>query len=486
MANENTPRLKAYDRYGNRVDEIEFHPAYHALMRRSISYGLSSSVWEDAARGNSDGHFKRAVRYFMLAGLETGHLAALSSTNGAVAALMTTPSLAKEWAPRVTSKQYDSSNKSPVDKKCLTLSYAIAEKQAGTDFSAIATRAEPVKNDVYRIIGHKWFLASPMADAFVILARTEAGVSAFMVPRFLADNERNKIHLVALKDKLGNRSAATAEAEFEGSIAQLIGQEGQGAAVINELLTLTRLDASIASSGIMHMSLAEAVHHARHRKTFGKTLIKHSLVNRVLADMAIDVAGSTALSLRLARAFDAAKTSEAEAVYAHIMTPVVKYWTGKLSVPLIAEAIEVLGGNGCVETGTLARHFREVPHLNNFEGTGNLMASELQMRLNHSSELLDALLKQLGDELGSAGKQTVDVLSAAFELARHDGGATRIATEHLALAGAAAELNRLGTGTLAETFFETRLVGGKRAGYGLLDGRFDASTILDALYPPVN
>ncbi|MEM8541086.1 MAG: acyl-CoA dehydrogenase family protein [Pseudomonadota bacterium] len=486
MANQNVPQLKIYDRYGHRVDQVEFHPSYHALMRRSVSYGLSSSVWEDAARGNQDGHFKRAIRYFMMAGLETGHLSSLSSTNGAVAALMTTPTLAKEWVPRVTSRKYDSAHKSPVEKNCLTMGYGIAEKHAGTDIAAVSTRAEAIKNGLYRIIGHKWFLASPMADAFLVLARSEKGVSCFLVPRFLADDEPNNIQLMGLKDKLGNRSGATAEVEFEGSIAQMVGTEGEGASAINELLTLTRLDAALASSGIMHASLAEAVHHARHRKAFGKQLIDQPMMTRVLADMAIDVAGCTALSMRLSRAFDGARTDEADRNFAHIMTPVVKFWTGKLAMPLIAEAVEVLGGNGCVETSVLPRHYRESPHLNTVEGTGNMMALELRKTLNRSPDSFEKLLSQLGQDLGSDGAQTVEVLRAAFQLAKSDEGSARIATWQLALAAAAAELKRLGTGTLADAFVETRLTSAGHSCYGMIDSRHDASTILDALYPPIS
>ena len=486
MANQNVPQLRMHDRYGHRIDQVDFHPSYHALMRRSVGYGLSSSVWEDAARGNSNGHFKRAVRYFMMAGLETGHLGGLSSTNGAVAALMTAPTLAKEWVPRVTSRKYDSAHRSPVEKNCLTMSYGITEKHTGTDIAAISTRAEAVKNGLYRIIGHKWFLSSPMADAFLILARSEKGVSCFLVPRFLANDEPNNIHIVGLKDKLGNRSAATAEAEFEGSIAQMVGVEGEGASIINELLMLTRLDGALASSGIIHASLAEAVHHARHRKAFGTQLIERPLMTRVLADMAIDVAGCTALSLRLARAFDGARSDENERIFAHIMTPVAKYWTGKLTTPLIAEATEVLGGNGCVETSVLPRHYREAPHLNNFEGTGSMMALELRKTLSRSPDSFEILLSQLAQDLGSQGAKTVEVLRAAFQLAQSDEGTARIATEQLALAAAAAELNRLGTGVLADVFIETRLSGVARSSYGVLDSRFDASTILDALYPPIN
>lgn len=486
MANQNVPQLKMHDRYGHRIDQVDFHPSYHALMRRSVGYGLSSSVWEDAARGHSDGHFKRAMRFFMMAGLETGHLGSLSATNGAVAALMTAPKLAKEWVPRVTSRKYDSSHKSPVEKNCLTMSYGIAEKHAGTDIAAISTRAEAIKNGLYRVTGHKWFLPSPMADAFLVLARSEKGVSCFLVPRFLADDEPNNLQIMGIKDKLGNRSSATAEAEFHGSIAQMVGEEGEGASTINELLTLTRLDGALAASGIMHASLAEAVHHARHRKAHGKHLIQQPLMARVLADMAIDVAGCMALSFRLSRAFDGARTDEKESAFAHIMTPVAKYWTGKLAMPLISEAMEVLGGNGCVETHVLPTHYREAPHLNNFEGTGNMMALELRKTLVRSPDSFEILLEQLGADLGLQGPRTIEVLRAAFQLAQSDEGTARIATEQLALAAAAAELNRLGTGILADVFIETRLSGVARTSYGMLDSRFDASTILDALYPPIS
>lgn len=485
MANRNAPELKAHDRYGRRVDQVEFHPSYHALMRRSMSYGIGSSVWEDTARGNDNGHLKRAVRFFMLAGLDTGHLSSLSSTNGAVAALMTAPHLAKEWVPRVTTRKYDSAHKSPVDKACLTIGMAIAEKQAGTDFTALTTRAETVGNGLFRLTGHKWFLSSPMADAFLMLARTPNGTSCFLVPRFLADDEHNHINLVGLKNMLGNRSAATAEAEINGSIAQMIGRDGEGSRTIHEMQTLMRLDGAVTSSAIMHASLSEAVHHARHRKVGGRLLIEQPLMCAVLTDVALDVAASTALSMRLARAFDGARSNDTEGAFAHVMTPVVKYLTAKIAPTAIAEAMEAIGGNGYVESSVLPRHYRQAPHHSVLEGSGNMMALEVCRVLKRTPELFNVILRDIESNLGDKAKNTASVLRAAFELAQDDESASRILVEQLAIAAAAAELYRLETGVLADAYGDTRLGGNWRASYGMLGKRFDNQTILDALYPPV-
>lgn len=486
LANQNPPVLLSHDSNGNRIDEVAFHPAYHALMRRSVGYGLSSSVWEDAARGHKDGHFKRAVRFFMMAGLEPGHLTSLSSTNGAVAALMTAPHLANEWVPRVTNRKYDSANKSPVSKTCLTLSYGIVEKQAGSDFAALGTRAESLGNGLFRISGHKWVLPSPMADAFLVLARAKSGISCYLVPRYLAENEPNRLNFVSLKDKLGNRSAATASVEINGAIAQMIGEEGRGASIINELLTLTRLDAAVASAGIMHMCLSEAVHHARHRKIGSEPLIEQKLMSQVLGDMAIDVAGCTALNMRVARAFDSARSDENEGAFARIMTPVAKYLSSKRCSALIAETMDVLGANGVMESHTLARYYRDAAFLNTMEGTGNMMAADLATLIRQMPKKFDELVMAIATQLGPRGAQTKLDLEQALTSAAQDEGAARMAIEKLGAAAAGAELARLGTGNLAEIYAETRLSGAGNTTYGALQSGIDVTNVLEALYPPIS
>ncbi|WP_428981887.1 acyl-CoA dehydrogenase family protein [Oceaniradius stylonematis] len=486
LANESPPRLRTHDRQGRRIDQVEFHPAWHALMRRSVGWGLSSSVWEEGPRKAGNAHATRGARFFMMAGLETGHLCPLTMTSAAMAALMVSPQLAREWGPRLMTRQYDSANRAPVEKAGLLIGMGMTEKQGGSDLSDLSSRAEPAGNGLYRLTGHKWFMSAPMCDAFLMLARTANGISCFLVPRYLAGGERNGLAFQRLKDKLGNRSNASSEVEFSGAIGQLVGEEGRGIRTILEMVTLTRLDCALASAGLMRSGLAEAVHHARHRKVAGGALVDKPLMTRVLADMALDVAAATALSFRLARSFDGAGGDAAEGAFARAMTPAIKYWVCKTAPPLLAEAMESLGGNGYVEEGILARHFREAPVNAIWEGSGNIMALDVMRVHARSPETFDAIVDGLSHDLGKAGTRTIEVVRAALALAARDEGAARIATEQLALAAAAAELRRLGMGALADAFAETRLGGAWRATYGMLDARFDARAILDALYVPAS
>ena len=301
LANVEVPRLRSHDRYGRRIDRVEFHPAYHALMRRSAGWGLSGSVWERRERDEVPGHKRRAISFYMVSGLETGHLCPMTMTNASVAALMSAPDLAREWAPRIASRKYNSSQRAPIEKAGLTIGMGMTEKQGGTDVQANTTGARPEGGGLYRLTGHKWFMSAPMSDAFLLLAQAPGGLTCFFVPRLLPDGEPNGIHFMRLKDKLGNRSNASSEAEFHGSLAQPIGDEGDGVRNILEMVTLTRLDCAVASAGLMRAAMTEAVHHARNRTVFGGRLIEKPLMERVLADMAIDTAAATALVMRLAR-----------------------------------------------------------------------------------------------------------------------------------------------------------------------------------------
>lgn len=484
LANTVTPRLLSHDRYGRRADRIEFHPAYHALMRRSSGWGLNGSIWEPKDKGAPPGHLKRAISFYMVSGLESGHLCPMTMTNASVAAIMASPDLAREWAPRIVSRKYDSANKVPGRKAGLTIGMGMTEKQGGTDVRANTTEAVPEARGRYRLTGHKWFMSAPASDGFLVLAQAQRGLSCFLVPRMLSDDQANGIAFMRLKDKLGNRSNASAEAEFHAATGFLLGEEGEGVRTILEMVTLTRLDCAVASAGLMRASLAEAVHHARHRSVGGSRLTDKPLMVRVLADMAVDTAAATALVMRLAYAYDHLQSDEFEAAYARAMTPVVKYWVCKVAPPMIAEAMECLGGNGYTEDFPLARHYREAPVNSIWEGSGNVMALDLLRVLKHSPQSYDWILDNTARLLGRRGPGTLDVLHAAFDLARSDEGAARIVVEQLALAAAAAELYRLGAGRLADAFAETRLGGAWRSSYGMLDGRFDAANLLEALYPP--
>ncbi|MCR5859317.1 acyl-CoA dehydrogenase family protein [Mesorhizobium sp. J428] len=485
LANTELPKLRTHDRQGRRLDIVEFHPAYHALMRRSITNGLHSSIWENGEAETGKRHQIRAARFFLTSELECGHLCPVTMTSASLAALMASPKAFREWAPRITSRKYDQSNKAPVDKAGLTLGMGMTEKQGGTDVRANTTRAEKAGNGFYRITGHKWFMSAPMSDAFLVLAQASEGLSCFLVPRLLGDGAGNGLAFQRLKDKLGNKSNASSEVEFNNSLGEMIGEPGAGVKTIMDMVTLTRLDCALASSGIMRAGLQEAVHHARHRKVFGETLMEQPLMQRVLADMALDVAAATALSFRLARAFDEAAVDRSEASFARAMTPVVKYWVCKTAPPLLYEAMECLGGNGYVEEAPLARYYREAPVNAIWEGSGNVMALDVLRVLQRGPALFEEVIAGIDKDLGASGRGTSDVLRAAMQIAASDDGSARILTEQLALSAAAAELKRLGAGRIADAFIETRLAGQWRNTYGMLDGRHDPRAILETLYPEV-
>ncbi|MGO4562239.1 DNA alkylation response protein [Rhizobiales bacterium 3FA27D7] len=487
LANTDTPKLRTHDRQGKRIDLVEFHPAYHALMRRSVANGLHSSVWENGETEIGRRHQVRAARFYLTAELETGHLCPITMTNASLAALMANPKIFREWAPRVTTRKYDQAQKPPVEKAGLTLGMGMTEKQGGTDVRANTTKAERAgSSGFYRLTGHKWFMSAPMSDAFLVLGQASEGLSCFLVPRILGDGSGNGFRFQRLKDKLGNRSNASSEVEFENAIGEMVGEPGHGIKTIMDMVTLTRLDCAVASAALMRAGLAEAVHHCRYRKVFGANLIDQPLMQRVLADMALDVAAATALSFRLARSFDEAAADRGEAAFARAMTPVVKYWVCKIAPPLLYEAMECLGGNGYVEEAPLARYYREAPVNAIWEGSGNVMALDVLRVVGRAPALFEEVLAGIDRDLGANGRGTISVLKAAMQVASTDEGSARLLTEQLALAAAAAELKRLGAGRIADAFIETRLAGQWRNTYGMLDSRHDARMILDTLYPETN
>lgn len=483
LANTELPKLRSHDRQGNRIDLVEYHPAYHALMRRSIAAGLHCSIWEGNPLETGRRHQARASRFFLTAQLEAGHLCPLTMTSASLAALMASPEIYKEWSPVILSRKYDFSQKPAFAKQGITLGMGMTEKHGGTDVRANTTRAIRNEDGTYAITGHKWFMSAPMSDAFLTLAQAEDGLSCFLLPRLTSQGSGNGFLFQRLKDKLGNKSNASSEVEFDGAVGHLIGNPGEGVKTIMDMVTLTRLDCAVASAGLMRSGLAEAVHHSRHRQVFGKALIEQPLMQRVLADMALDVAGATALSMRLARAFDMAASDRAEAAFARCMTPVVKYWVCKIAPALLYEAMECLGGNGYIEEGNLARAYREAPVNAIWEGSGNVMALDVARVLSRAPGLFDEVLEWIGGQLGPRGQGTLDVLRAALQLTETDPGVARLLTEQLAYAAAAAELRQLGADDVADAFIETRLGGQWRSTYGMLDARHNAERILDQLYP---
>jgi putative acyl-CoA dehydrogenase len=483
IANQSVPGLKTHDASGVRIDLVEFHPAYHALMRRSVASGLHCSVWDAAGGEASVRTVARAARLFMTAQAESGHVCPMTMTNASVAALAHASPIANQWLPLIRSRQYDSSQKAPHEKAGLTLGMGMTEKQGGSDVSSNTTRAEDARDGTWRITGHKWFLSAPMSDGFLVLAQAQQGLSCFLVPRILPDGSRNGLRLVRLKDKMGNRSNASAEAEFHGATGWLIGEAGRGTATILDMVTFTRLDCAVASAGLMRIALAEAAHHARHRKAFGAVLLDQPLMTRVLADMALDAVAAAALVFRLAEAFDRANDDPSEAAFARLMTPAVKYWVCKVAPPMIGEAMECLGGNGYVEESRLPRLYREAPVNSIWEGAGNIMCLDVMRVLRKTSEPLEAVLANVENALGSSSKSTLNVLRAATAVALADEGSARILTEQLAMTVAAAALRRRFPAVVADAFLETRLGKPWRTTYGMLDSRFDSKAFINYLCP---
>lgn len=483
LANENPPKLRSFDSKGERADIVEFHPAYHALMRRSVSIGLTSSIWRDDPTERGVRNEARAVRFMLTSGLECGHTCPVTMTHASIAALMTAPDILKDWMPRILSPEYDSAQKSPGTKKGLTIGMGMTERQGGSDVRANTSRAELFNDGQWRINGEKWFFSAPMCDAFLVLAQTHAGLSCFLVPRLLPDGSNNGLQLLRLKEKVGNRSNASSEVKFVDSLANLVGEEGRGIKTILEMVTLTRLDCALGSAGQMRAALSEAVHHCRHRMAFGKALIDQPLMIRVLADLALDVAAAQVLTLRLARSFDRASSDEVEAGFARLMTPVVKYWVCKSAPALVLEAMECIGGNGYVEESNLARIYRESPLNGIWEGSGNIMCLDVLRVMRKAPNMVGDVLERISGDLGDNTNQTMDVLRLAGDMALADEGSARILTEQLALTGAAAEMRRALPTELADAFIESRLGRPWRNTYGMMDARYDARAIVDYVCP---
>jgi putative acyl-CoA dehydrogenase len=418
----------------------------------------------------------------MTAQTECGHVCPMTMTNASMGTLKHAPDVFGVWAPRILSRAYDRNFRAAEEKRGVTIGMGMTEKQGGTDVRANTTRAEAGEDGLYRITGHKWFFSAPMSDAFLILAQAPAGLTCFFMPRILPGGTVNGIRLERLKEKLGNRSNASAEVEFDGAVAWMVGSEGRGISAIIDMVTLTRLDCAVASAGLMRGGFAEAVHHVRHRSVFGKALIDQPLMTRVLADMALDMVAALALSLRLAEAFDMSENQPAEAAYMRLMTPTVKYWICKLAPAFLYEAMECLGGNGYVEESALPRLYREAPVNAIWEGSGNVMALDV-VRALRAEGVLQHVITTIGGELGQGAKTALDVLLAAAGVAAEDEGSARILVEQLALTAAAAALRRDYPPTFADAFIETRLGRPWRSTYGMLDARFDARKIVDYVAP---
>ncbi len=462
-ANENPPKLYTFDPKGFRRDVVEFHPAYHDLMRTSIAAGLHCSTWQSSGeRKPPPAEVARSARYYMTAQIESGHLCPITMTRAALAALAAAPSLLAEVAPKVTSATYDPSFRPWREKSGMTLGMGMTEKQGGTDVRANSTTATP-SGEAYSITGHKWFLSAPMCDAFLVLAQAPGGLTCFFVPRFRPDRKVNGLRLQRLKDKLGNRSNASSEVEFADAFALRVGDEGAGVRTIIQMVQLTRLDCALASAGFMRMAVAQAVHHCRYRSVFQRHLYDQPMMRAVLADLALEVEGAIALVMRLSRAFDHAATDAREAAYARLVTPAAKYWICKTAPGFIYEAMECLGGNGYVEESVLPRLYREAPVNAIWEGSGNVMCLDVLRALRRdkeASELLSDLTREAAQRMG----ERVPSIELTDEFANE--ATARSTVGKLATLAAASALAVTGPPAIVDAFMRTRLIAPHAALYG--------------------
>lgn len=476
-ANENKPKLRSFDRFGHRIDEIEFHPAWHRILSLNMSHGVHSFAWRNEARPGA--HVARAALSFMAGQVEAGNGCPLTMTYASVPALRHQPDIANTWVPLVSSLEYDSRMIPAAHKKGCTVGMGMTEKQGGSDVRANTSKAVRQPDGSYEIVGHKWFFSAPMCDAHLVLAYAEGGLSCFLLPRLRPDGSLNAVHIQRLKDKLGDWSNASSEVEFHGAFAQRIGDEGRGVAVILEMVALTRQDCMIGSSALMRQAVAQAVHHAAHRKAFGKRLIEQPLMQNVLADLALEAEAAMALTLRVSRAVDASQRDPAEAAFARIATAIGKYWVCKRAPPLINEAQECLGGAGYVEESILPRLYRQAPLNSIWEGSGNIQCLDVLRALSKEPETREALFAELqrakgghpdfDRELAWLGKAFDDV--ATLEIR------SRYVVERTALALQAAILLRAENRDVADTFSASRL-GGQ---HGLAFGTLGAGTPVKAL-----
>ena len=485
-ANENPPRLRTHDRFGNRIDEVEFHPAWHSLMRLAVSWGLHSLPWSEPQPG---AHVARAAAFALLP--EAGIGCPLSMTYSVVPALRKQPELAAEWEPRFASLSYDGERLVPApDKRGALCGMGMTEKQGGSDVRANTTAAVPLNGGgpgaEYEITGHKWFFSAPMCDAFLVLAQAPGGLSCFLMPRFTPDGERNRIHLQRLKDKLGNRSNASSEVEFRGAWARLVGEEGRGVPTIIEMVNHTRLDCSLGGAAGMRHGVAQAIHHCAHRSAFGRLLVDQPLMRNVLADLAVESEAATISSMRLARAYDEAiEGDEAAQELKRIANAVLKYWICKRAPMHAAEALECLGGNGYVEESGMPRLYREAPLNSIWEGSGNVQCLDVLRAMARKPAAVEAFFGEVDEASGAEPRLDAAAREIRDELANLDeieSRARRI-VERMAVTLQASLLVRYGDPAVADAFCASRLAKDSGLAFGTLPAGTDFERIIERHSP---
>jgi putative acyl-CoA dehydrogenase len=479
LANVNPPVLRTHDRYGHRIDEVEFHPAWHSLMTVAVSEGLHASSWVSPGPG---AQVARAAGFAVWSQVEGGHGCPISMTHAAVPALRTDAAMAAEWEPRLMSMTYDIGLRAPQDKAGCLAGMGMTEKQGGSDVRTNTTRAVPASDGTYLLTGHKWFTSAPMCDVFLMLAQAPGGLTCFVVPRVLPDGTRNTFRIQRLKDKLGNRSNASSEPELEDTVAWRLGDEGRGVPTIIEMVGATRLDCVIGSTSLMRAAVAQATHHAAYRRAFGQRLADQPLMRHVLADLAVESEAATALMVRLAAAVD-----DDERDFLRLATAVGKYWVCKRGPAVAAEALECLGGNGYVEDFPMARLYREAPLNSIWEGSGNVNALDVLRALGRSPGAWEAFRAEVGLALGADPRLDAAVADLETELADTSSIEVRARrlVERMALVLQGSLLVRSAPPYVADAFCASRLGGDWGHSFGTLPPGVDTAAIVDRATPKV-
>jgi putative acyl-CoA dehydrogenase len=485
QANSNPPQLRTHDRFGNRIDEVEFHPAWHRLMEVAIGHGLHALPWREPRPG---AHAARAAGFYVWSQVEGGHGCPVSMTYAAIPALRKQPELAAEWEPLITTLDYDPGLRPHAAKRGVLVGMAMTEKQGGSDVRANTTRATPTgaggPGGEYQLTGHKWFCSAPMCDAFLVLAQAPGGLSCFLLPRVHSDGSRNAFRIQRLKDKLGNRSNASSEIELEGALAWMVGEEGKGVRTIIEMVNHTRLDCIIGAASLMRQAVAQATHHAAHRSAFGRLLSEQPLMVNVLADLAVESEASTILMMRLAGALDRAADSS-EAHFRRLALAVSKYWICKRAIPVVAEALECHGGNGYVEESIMPRLYREAPLNSIWEGSGNVNALDVLRAMDHEPESVKAFVAEVDEAHGSDKRLDRSVIELKRELSN---GApaevgTRRLVERMAVVLEGSLLVRHGDPAVADAFCASRLGGDWGHSFGTLPDGLQLASIVQRHRP---
>ena len=488
LANAHLPQLRTHDRYGHRIDEVEFHPGYHALMRGATEAGLHGTPYAAAEQASGHAHVQRAAAFMMFTELEPAILCPISMTYAVAPALRDNPAIHRDWAPKLEARAYDPVLKVWRDKPGVTMGMGMTEKQGGSDVRANTTQAAHDGRDDwgerYRLTGHKWFFSAPMCDAFLVLAQAPGGLSCFFLPRILPDGTRNGLRIQRLKDKLGNKANASSEVEFDGATAWLVGEEGRGVPQILAMGTMTRLDCSLGTSGLMRQALSQAIHHTEQRMAFGKLLAEQPLMQNVLADLAIESEAACALAMRVARSFDQQDDAR-EQLLSRVLTPISKFWICKRGSLFAQEAMECLGGNGYVEEGGVgiqARIYREMPVNSIWEGAGNIMALDV-LRAMRKGDVTDALMQELAPARGQhpALDRMIDAVPTLLDVQATETTARSLARD-VALTVQGALLAQTAPAAVVGAFCDSRLTT-RHDVFGTLGAGADTHAILQRTRP---